>query len=169
MERLHSNIFRELENRVFLVYEFFLAPMQAIVPQDVHHNTYHETYKAGTHFKYPDDLSAMRAPQDSYREFFDFDPLDYSKEWKEDWKRYVFGPLGPSYHDIQQLAANDKENVTLWKYTSHTTPALPFPPLPPMFIPTWSPSDNCIYCNSNMHRTSDCMSHALQMVQAASV
>ena len=57
-----------------------------------------------------------------------------------------------------RLAAKDEENATLWKYTSHTTPALPFFPLPPMFISTWSPSENCSYCNSNMHRTSDCMS-----------
>ena len=85
----------------------------------------------------------MKALQDSYREFVDFDPLDVSREWEEDWKRYVFGPLGPSYQDIGRLAAKDEENVTLWKYTSHTTPALPFPPLPPMFIPTWSPADNC--------------------------
>ena len=66
-EKLHSHVFRELENRAFILLEFFLASLQAITPQDVHHNTYHETYKAGTHFKYPDDLSAMKTLQDSYR------------------------------------------------------------------------------------------------------
>ena len=49
--------------------------MQAITPQDVHHDTYHETYKAGTHFKYLDDLPAMKTLQDSYRYLFDYDPL----------------------------------------------------------------------------------------------
>ena len=100
--------------------------MQAIIPQYVRHNTYYYIYKAGTHFKYPDDLSAMKTLQDSYREFFDYDPLDFSREWKEYWKRYVFGPLGPSYHDIMRLAAKDEDHVALWKYVSHTTPAKPF-------------------------------------------
>ena len=86
--------------------------MQAIIPHDVHHDTYHEFYKPGTHFKYPDDLSAMNALQDSYRYLLDYDPLDSSREWKEDWKRYVFGPLGPSYHDLMRLAAKDEDHVT---------------------------------------------------------
>ena len=77
-EKYHGHVLRELENRVFRLSEFFLAPVQAILPQDVHHNTYYETYKAGTHFKYSDDLSAMTTLQDSYREFFDYDPLDFS-------------------------------------------------------------------------------------------
>ena len=82
-EKLHSHIFRELENRVFILLKYFLAPMHAIVPQDVHHNTYYETYKAGTHFKHLDDLSAMKALQDSYREFFDFDPLGFPESGKK--------------------------------------------------------------------------------------
>ena len=42
-EKLHSHVFRELENIMFISLELFLAPMQAVIPQDVHHNTYYET------------------------------------------------------------------------------------------------------------------------------
>ena len=141
--------------------------MQVITPQYVHHNVYYEIFKAGTHFKYPDDLSAIKTLQDSYREFIDYDPLDFSQEWKKDGKSFVFGPLGPSYHDLLRLAAKDEDHVTLWKYVSHTTPALPFPPFCPMFIPTWSPAEYCSHCGANMHRTNGCMSHAMQIVQSA--
>ena len=93
-EKLHSHVFSELENIVFILLEFFLAPMQAIMPQDVHHNTSYDTHKAGTHFKYPDDLSAMKTLQDSYREFFDYDPLDFSRVegGLEEIRRWTTGP-----------------------------------------------------------------------------
>ena len=73
-------MYSESLKMLFIVLEFVLAPMQAIIPQDVHHNTYCETYKAGTHFKYPDDRSAMRTLQDSYGYLFDYDLLDFSRE-----------------------------------------------------------------------------------------
>ena len=60
-------MYEELGNLTFIVLECFLASMQAITPQDVHHNIYYETLKAGAHFKYPDDLSTIKTLQDSYR------------------------------------------------------------------------------------------------------
>ena len=36
-----------------------------------------------------------------------------------------------------------------------------------MFILTWSPAEHCSHCNSSMHGTSECMPHAMQMVQSA--
>ena len=142
--------------------------MQAITPQDVHHNVYYETLKAGAHFKYPDDLSTMKTLQDSYRKYIDYDPLDFSRAWEEDWKRFAFGPLGPSYHDLMRLSEKDEEcNLTLWKYVSRATPALLFPPLPPMLFPGWSPAKYCSHCGTNVHKTNECVSHAMKIVQSA--
>ena len=82
-------------------------------------------------------------------------------------QRFVFGPLGPSYHDLMGLSEKDEDHQTPWKYVSHATPALPFPPLPPMYIPGWSPAKYCSHCGTNMHRTNECMSHAMKIVQSA--
>ena len=59
-ENQHGSVFRELENRIFIVLEYSLAPMQAITPSSVHEAVYYETYIAGTHYKSPDDLSEMK-------------------------------------------------------------------------------------------------------------
>ena len=66
-EKKHSHVFKELENILFIMSEIIFAPMQAITPQDVHHNVYYEIFKTGTHLKYADDLSTMKTLQDSYR------------------------------------------------------------------------------------------------------
>ena len=39
-EKKHSRVFKELENIMFIMLEFFLASMQATTPQYVHHNVY---------------------------------------------------------------------------------------------------------------------------------
>ena len=39
-EEKHSHVFKDLENRHCIMLEFFLAPMQAVTPQYVHHNVY---------------------------------------------------------------------------------------------------------------------------------
>ena len=39
-ENQHGSVFKEFENRIFIVLEYFLAPMQAIAPSNVHESVY---------------------------------------------------------------------------------------------------------------------------------
>ena len=52
----HGSASKGLENKIFRVLEYFLAPMQAIT---LHEAVCYETLIAGTHYKYPDHLSEI--------------------------------------------------------------------------------------------------------------
>ena len=101
-ERKHSYVFKEL-NRTFIVLEFFLAPMLPITPQDVHNNVYYEIHKAGTHLEHPDDLSATKTLQDSYRRLSDYNPLDFSTmgERLEKVRLWAIGSQLPRFYEAK--------------------------------------------------------------------
>ena len=45
-ENQHGSVFKEIENRIFIVLEYFFAPTQAIAPSNVHEAVYCVTYIA---------------------------------------------------------------------------------------------------------------------------
>ena len=110
----------------------------------------------------------MKVLHDAYKAFFDFRATDWTITWTEDWRKLFMGLLGPSNHDVVLLNELEGDGKKLPTCRTHTTPALPFPPLPPMYIPRRSPAKNCSHCGTHMHTTEECMSHAVLIVHRAS-
>ena len=75
------------------------------------------------------------------------------------------GPLGPSSHGIRVVTKLKKDHNHEAYFHSHTTPALPFPALQPMYMPNRSCRVHCATC---MHSTEECMAHAPLWMQRAS-
>ena len=61
--RKHESMFRELRDRILILYEYLLAPAQTILPDDANLIGHFEPFAAGRYFKYPGDVAKMKILQ----------------------------------------------------------------------------------------------------------